>query len=449
MSILTEMREIYKPVEVQELSEEQMQWFHDAKFGMFIHWGLYSLLGRGEWVMFNERISTSEYAKLADKFEAKKFDAKAWAKAAKDAGMKYMVLTTKHHDGFSLFNTKASDFNSVNSAAKRDIVAEYVEACREAGLKVGLYYSPMDWRFPGYFFPEMYFDNAMKMKEQCWIQLRELMTNYGKIDMLWFDGEWLAHGGLKWGPGGWCREPDWQQREYFNVNYFWESEKLINMIRELQPGIMINNRGGWKGDFHSRERRVGDMRTDKPWDSCDCIAASWGWIPDTPMLSLSQLIKNLVNIVTKDGNYLLNVGPTGEGDMEKRQIDRLAQVGEWLKEYGEAIYSTRGGPFLPGRWGGTVYRGNIVYVHITDWVEDKIVLPRIDNNMVSYSSLTSDNAKVVQTDDTIEIEVPICSRHPFDTIIKLEFEKPIQWEGVKGKENDHYGLADGLQGKAK
>ncbi len=196
------MRENYQPVAVQELSAEEKQWFHDAKFGMFIHWGLYSILGRGEWVMFNERINQTDYAKLADQFDAKDFNPQAWAKTAKDAGMKYMVLTTKHHDGFSLFDTKASEFNSVNSAAKRDLIAEYVTACQEAGLKVGFYYSPMDWRFPGYFFPEMYFDNALKMKEQCWQQLEELMTNYGKIDMLWFDGEWLAHGGLKWSSAG-------------------------------------------------------------------------------------------------------------------------------------------------------------------------------------------------------------------------------------------------------
>lgn len=411
---------------------------------MFIHWGLYSLLGRGEWVMFNERINASEYAKLADQFTGAEFDAKVWAQTAKAAGMKYMVLTTKHHDGFSLFNTKASSFNSVNNAAKRDFTVEYVEACREAGLKVGLYYSPMDWRFPGYFFPEMYFDNASEMKEQCWQQLRELMTNYGKIDMLWFDGEWLAHGGLKWA-GGWTRDSKWMQSEYFNVNYFWESEKMINMIRELQPDIMINNRGGWEGDFHARERRVGDLRTDKPWESCDCLASSWGWIPDMPMLSLAQLIKNFVNIITKDGNYLLNVGPTGAGNIEERQVKRLAQLGEWLNEYGEAVYGTRGGPFPPGRWGGTVYREHDIYVHITDWIEDAITLPTIDNKLLTYSSLTSENVTVTQTDEAIVIEVPLPNRHQFDTIVKLEFAQQITWAGEKGTERDNYGLADGIK----
>lgn len=268
------MRNNYVPVKVKALSDFEKQWFRDAKFGMFIHWGLYSLLGRGEWVMFNERIDVSEYAKLAENFEVKQFNPKDWAKAAKTAGMKYMVLTARHHDGFCLFDSKVSEFNSVNSAAHRDLVSEYVDACREEGLKVGLYYSPMDWRFPGYFFPEMYLKSALEMKKQCWEQLRELMTNYGKIDMLWFDGEWLAHGGINFGAKGWYRNQGWEKTEYMDVNFFWESEKLINMVRELQPEIMINNRGGWEGDFAVRERKIGEIRSDKPWDSNDCIADS-------------------------------------------------------------------------------------------------------------------------------------------------------------------------------
>lgn len=445
MKSLKDMQRNYIPVEVEELKEKDMQWFRDAKFGMFIHWGLYSLLGRGEWVMFNERMDVSEYAKLVDRFEAKEFDAKVWAKAAKAAGMKYMVLTTRHHDGFCLFNSKASSFNSVNSASKRDFVAEYVEACRSEGLKVGLYYSPMDWRFPGYFFPEMYMQSAMDMKRQCWEQIRELMTNYGKIDLLWFDGEWLAHGGIKFGGNGWYRDEDYGKSEYLRVNYFWESEKLINMIRQLQPGIMINNRGGWKGDFHVRERRIGSLRTDKPWDSNDCLAESWGWMPNMSILSQEQLIKNLVDIATKDGNYLLNVGPDGDGVIEEQQVKRLAQIGDWLEKYGESIYSTRGGPFLPESWGGTTYSSNIVYVHITNWAEETIQLPAIDNRIVSYKSLTSSSVTVNQTESGISIEIPVDQRDPFDTIVELRFEKAIQWEGVTAIEDDIYGLADGLQ----
>ncbi len=445
MNRLHELKKSYVPVEYKKLTEAETQWFRDAKFGMFIHWGLYSLLGRGEWVMFNERISRSEYAKLAEKFTVEEFDAKKLARIAKDAGMKYMVLTTRHHDGFSLFDSKTSAFNSVNAAVGRDLVAEYVDACRSEGLKVGLYYSPMDWRFPGYFFPDMYFDDAIAMRDQCTEQLRELMANYGKIDLLWFDGAWLAHGGIKFGKNGWCTEEGSYRDDIFmHANYFWESEKVISMIRELQPEIMINERFCCEGDFDVRERKIGNIRTDKPWDSNDCLTISWGWRPNDRMLTLQECIHNMVRIVVRDGNYLLNVGPTGEGLVEPRQVQRLAQVGDWLEEFGDTVYSTRGGPILPGEWGGATYRGNTIYMHIIEWIEDVIVLPGLDNRIVSYESPTSENVQVTQTGSVIHISVPVKDRHPYDTIVVLKLESPVVWNGVNNEEEFAYGLGDGL-----
>jgi alpha-L-fucosidase len=170
------------------LTPDAMQWWRDAKFGMFIHWGVYAVPGRGEWVMWNERIPHREYRKLADQFNPQKFNPRAWAETARAAGMKYMVLTAKHHDGFCLFNSQVSDFTSAKTAARRDFIGEYVEACREAGLGVGLYYSPLDWRYPGFFFPDLYPESAEEMKQQTYDQVRELLTQYGKIDILWFDG---------------------------------------------------------------------------------------------------------------------------------------------------------------------------------------------------------------------------------------------------------------------
>jgi len=443
MKTLDQAHDSYVPETVPPLSPGEMQWFRDAKFGMFIHWGVYSLLGRGEWVLFNERLNVKEYEALADDFAAPDFDAKAWARTAKAAGMKYMVLTTRHHDGFCLFDTKTTPFNAMNSAAHRDFVREYVDACRAEGLKVGFYYSPMDWRFPGYFMPEMYWDSALEMKRQCWAQLEELMTHYGKIDMLWFDGEWLALGGMDFGGQGWFRSPDWMSGKFMRVNYFWESEKLVNQIRQWQPGIIINNRGGWEGDFHVRERRIDSIRTDKPWDSCDCIADSWGYIPGRPVLSLRQLVKNLTDILVRDGNYLLNIGPTGTGKMEPQQTARLEQLGRWLEKYGESVYGTRGGPVLPGRWGGAAYRGDQVYLHITEWEQDEISFPA-PGKLVESRALNAKSSTVEERDGAIRIQVPPEDRDPLDTILCLRFDGDIRWEGVAGVENDVYGLADGL-----
>ncbi|ASA23496.1 alpha-L-fucosidase [Paenibacillus donghaensis] len=445
MKSLREMKNNYYPVEVPALGKDEIQWFRDSKFGMFIHWGLYAILGRGEWVMFNERISTSEYANLAASFHAEEFDPKHWARTAKSAGMKYMVLTARHHDGFSLFDTGASDFNSVNAAAGRDLVAEYVKACRDEGLKVGLYYSPMDWRFPGYFFPEMYLDSALAMKEQCWTQIRELMTNYGKIDMLWYDGEWLAHGGIKWGADGWTREKDFLEDElHFKVNYFWESEKLNAMVRELQPGIMINNRSGWEGDFEVRERKIGSIRTDKPWDSCDCLTQSWGYIPNAPMLTLKACIHHLIHTVTRDGNYLLNVGPTAAGEIEERQIDLLHQVGNWIDLYAHTIYGTRGGPFQPSEWGGATYSGHSIYLHITSWPDKQLILPKWKQPIIEWRGHNVNVINVVETDNEIVVSVPNDQKDEIDTIVELQFRDPIEWEGISAVEDGIYGLADGL-----
>jgi alpha-L-fucosidase len=404
------------------LAPQDMQWWRDAKFGMFLHWGVYAIAARGEWVMFVERLDVDEYGKLADRFEPKEFDARAWAKAARDAGMKYMVLTARHHDGFCLFDSKISEFTSVKTAAKRDFVAEYCEACREAGLGVGLYYSPMDWRFPGYFFPDMYRKSALAMKEQCWTQVRELMSNYGRIDILWWDGAWLAHGGIGFDTsrGGWYSRKDTDA----SGSRFWQSKKLNAMVRELQPKIVINPRSGWRGDFDTREGFTGDTQTDRPWEQCDCLAGGWGFQPGVPMRSLRNCVQLLAAVAVRDGNLLLNVGPTAEGAIEPRQVRRLAEVGEWLGRYGEAIYGTRGGPFAAGPWGGSTYRGNTIYLHILDWPEDTLTLPALERKIVASRSLTGQTVTVRQMDEVIEVAVPPTDREAIDTIIALKLDGP-------------------------
>jgi alpha-L-fucosidase len=432
----------YKPEKYPLLSEEKMQWFRDAKFGLFIHWGLYSITEQGEWEMFNHRHNVSEYARLADEFHPEEFNAGEWVQMAKDAGMKYMVLTTRHHDGFCLFDSKVSDFTSMKTSAGRDFVREYVDACRAAGLKVGLYYSPMDWRFPGYFFPEMYYDNALEMKRQCEAQLEELLTNYGKIDLLWFDGAWLAHGGTAWESR---RNPEFTKEELFlDCNYFWDSERMANKMRQWQPDMMFNDRFCIEGDFTVRERSIGGIRTDKPWDSNDCLAKSWGYDPDLPMFTLRECIQNLVKTVVRDGNYLLNLGPMKTGKFDPEHAERILQVGQWLQEYGDTIYKTRGGPVLPGDWGGAVYRNNLVYLHILDWQRDTLEITLPNGNVTAARNLTGGHVNFHVRGQQVQIQVPIKDRNLYDTIVELELDVPVQWDGAAEETKEMYGLKDGL-----
>jgi alpha-L-fucosidase len=418
------------------LPPEDMQWWRDARYGMFVHWGLYSIPGRGEWLMWDERIPFSEYKKLADEFDPKHFDADAWAACARDAGMKYMVFTARHHDGFCLFDSHVSDFTSVKTRVKRDFVAEYVAACRKAGLKVGLYYSPLDWRFPGFFFPDLYRESAEAMKQQTYDQVRELLTNYGQIDILWFDGggdDWLGFGGIEnsMGTKGWHnRDQAWPQNSHFAGKPLWEPEKLYAMIRELQPKIAMNDRAGspgvdWAGDFGTPERKIGEFDTTRAWETCECLAKSWGYIPNRPVQPLRDCIQQLVNCAIRDGNLLLNVGPKPDGEIEREQVQRLGQVGDWLKQYGDSIYATRGGPVIPQLWGGTTHNGNRVYVHILDWTKDEIVVPLTGYKILASRSLTCHDAKITYHDDGVHISVPETDRQSPDTIIVLETDKRI------------------------
>ena len=240
--------------------EERMKWFHEARFGIYVHFGLYSQLGRGEWTMYSERIPAQEYAELADRFLPEPGCAEEWAAAARSAGAKYIVLTTRHHEGYCLFDSQYSDFTSMKHGPCRDLVREYVDAARKAGLRVGLYYSLLDWRFPGYFEPEKYPESREALIRQVHGQVRELMTNYGKIDLLEYDGSWDSR----------MRQSRASQAE------FWQSEKLNAMVRELQPEIIINDRSGTDEDIETPEQVVREGR-QRVSESCMCIGDSCAW----------------------------------------------------------------------------------------------------------------------------------------------------------------------------
>jgi alpha-L-fucosidase len=334
-------------------SSPKLSWFNNAKFGMFIHWGLYSIPARGEWIMFKENIPKDEYNKLADQFNPEHFDASAWAKLAKKAGAKYMVLTTRHHDGFSLYDSKVNPFNSMQTAAGRDFVAEYVEACRSEGLGVGLYHSIMSWQWPAIITgPNADPEGWKTMVNESHEQVRELMTNYGKIDLLWYDGAVV--------PG---------IQDSGMIMRFWESEKLNAMVRELQPQILINNRSGSPEDFSTPEQHVSPPEPGRPWEACMTINQSWGYnATDKKFKSPNEIIKCLTRCARYGGNLLLNVGPKPDGTVQEECVEILEQTGAWLKDNGEAIYNSERSTYTENEHvaGPVTQIGNKLYFHIQE-----------------------------------------------------------------------------------
>lgn len=407
-------------------TSERVQWWHDAKFGMFIHFGLYAIPGRGEWVQWNEQIPVSEYARLADQFNPTNFTPDSWAELAKAAGAKYVVLTSRHHDGFALFNDGTNKFTSVNSAAHRDFVAEYVEAVRKAGLRIGLYYSPLDWRFPGFFFPDLQRQSAEAMREQYHRQVKELLSNYGKIDVLWFDGgetDWLNFDG-DWGPGA-----EWKKRpkdKHYKGDFSWQHDQVYSMLRRLQPDVLINGRADMPEDFHSREGwgALGGFDNEHPWELCVTIAGAWGYQPNLKPKPLKDYIQLLARVAGRDGNLLLNVGPDRNGRVDAPQAQRLREIGGWLGKYGESIYATRGGPFLPSDWGASTHRDKMIYVHVLKWPGDKLVLPAMSAKIIRATALTGGKVDFSQSDKGVELSVPPAARDEMDTIVALQLDSP-------------------------
>ncbi len=401
---------------------ERLRKWADARFGLFMHWGVYSVLGRGEWVQWKEQIPVEEYAKLADQFKPDKFDANAWARTAKAAGMKYTVLTSRHHDGFALFNDPGSDFTSVKGAAHRDFVADYVKAVRDSGLLVGLYYSPMDWRFPGYILPDVQLKSAEEMRAQYHRQMHELLSNYGPLDLIWFDGggkNWLSFGG-QFNGSLWQKRP---KSEPYTGRFDWKDDEVYAEIRQLQPQLVINNRINAPEDFHSREgdKALGDYDDQAPWELCTTLAGAWGWQPDVKVKPLATCIQLLVGAAGRDGNLLLNVGPKPDGEIEPAQVERLIQIGEWLSKNGESIYGTRGGPWKPSEQIVSTRKGSTVYVHVLMPDLDRIELPALPRAVKSAFILGGGEIKTEAADGKLILHLPE-KRDPLVTVIKLELD---------------------------
>ena len=380
----------------------RLGWFNEARFGMFIHWGVYAIPARGEWVVYQERIPPDEYALLAQRFNPKKFDADAWVALAKRAGMKYMVLTARHHDGFCLFDSKVSDFTSVKTAARRDFVAEYVAACRRAGMKIGFYYSLLDWRWPAYFAgPAKDPKGWAKFVKYVHHQVRELCTQYGKIDIMWYDGS---------GP---------------HDAEAWQSRALNALVRTLQPHIIINNRSGLPEDVDTPEQHVTASGPGRAWESCMTIGeySGWGYIRHNRNLrSATQLIQHLVFAASGGGNYLLNVGPKPDGAIQREFVTRLERMGDWLKVNGESIYRSRPCPFGAASIGVTTCRGNTAYVHVFRWPGETACVAGVGNRVkAAWLLATRRKAQVHQQGDRLFIRgLPENPPDPHDTVIALE-----------------------------
>lgn len=393
----------------REAYNKRVEWYQEARFGMFIHWGLYAIPARGEWVRSVEEIPEEEYLPFFDEFDPVDYDPKKWARAAKEAGMKYAVLTAKHHDGFCLFDSELTDFKATNTKAGRDLIAEYLDAFRAEGIKVGIYYSIIDWHHPDY---PHYGDRIHPLRnceaekeaeagrdfdhylEYMHGQVKELCTRYGKIDVMWFDFSYDDMTGEKW-----------------------HATELVNMIRTYQPDVIIDNRlevsgegfgslatdnpSVYSGDFVSPEQIIppqglkDESGRDLVWEACITMNDNWGYCAkDKNFKPASMIIKKLVECVSKNGNMLLNVGPDAKGNIPEESLKILEEIGKWMKKNSNSIYGCKGSALPKPENGRITQKGNKVYYHIMENSIGGVPLYGINREQVEKVRLLSDGSEL-------------------------------------------------------
>lgn len=381
------------------------RWFRNARYGMFIHYGLYSILGRREWVMLYERIPVEEYKKLAGKFNPEKLNLEDWVLLAKNSGMRYLCFTARHHEGFCLFDTVTTNFNSVKTVASRDFIREYTEACRKHGMGVGIYYSVADWTDPG-------FIAGPKKDPIAWrdfvntvhMQLKELMTNYGRIDYLFYDG---------------CPPPD-----------TWGCGEINARIRSLQPHILISDRCGREEDVLSAE---GHTISDpgRIWETCMSSNESWGYnYGDSYWKSAEQIVKVLMTCAHNGGNFLFNIGPRANGSVPAPSKRVLREVAEWLEDNGEAIYGTEPHPFGYAPMKLTTSRGNNAYIALQFYHGPETVVAGIGNKVKNISILTTGKSITFnQVGDRVFL-IGLPKKRPDKLLTLLKFELDGKPQGI-------------------
>lgn len=407
--------------------------FQDMKFGLFIHWGAFSVLGDGEWVMNNKNIKVEDYKRLKDFFNPTAFDAKKWVAAAKSAGMKYITLITRHHDGFSLWDTRQSDWKITNTPYGKDIVAEMAKECHKEGIKLFLYYSLLDWARTDYQYATGKTGKGTGRTEKGdWnnyiafmkAQLTELLTNYGEISGIWFDGHW--------------DQLDNDKDKTLKAKVDWHYEEIYSLIHKLQPQCMIGNNHHLSPiageDFQMFEKDLPGSNTtgfggasisQLPLETCETMNNSWGYnITDRKYKTVKQLIHYLVNDAGRNANFLLNVGPMPNGVIQPENIDTLAKVGAWMKQYGASIYGTRGDVIGVQDWGLVTAKEKTLYAHIIHKIEQTfVILPKLKQKVVS-ASLMKDNTKLKfkQTADQAIVYLDGVTMDDIDTIIELKIK---------------------------
>jgi alpha-L-fucosidase len=451
---LTAMLLLFQTVFPQQLTKDgRMEWWREARFGMFIHWGVYALPagtwderqigGIGEWIMNRGKIPVADYQRMAKDFNPVKYDPDAWVRMAKDAGMKYIVITSKHHDGFALFETKASKWNVVDATAYgKDLLKPLAEACRKHGIKLGFYYSQaQDWNNPGgsaarrpmkegWANPDSviidaytkehrgHWDPAQDKKtfaqyidDVAVPQVRELLTNYGELAVLWWDTP---------------------------TDMTDDAATKLQSLLALQPGIITNDRlkrPNFPGDHKTPEQRIPNLKdldgTD--WETCMTMNGTWGYKSyDHNYKTPQTLIRNLVDIASKGGNFLLNVGPTAEGEIPQPSIELLSEMGKWMKVNGEAIYGTKASPWGLFDWGRCttkqIKNGTSLYFSVFEWPADgKLVIPNFNNAVVS-SRLIANGTKLkasVSKDKTLTIQLPATSPDPIASVVRVDVRGPV------------------------